>query len=151
MIPAESDAPSIAPTRQRVLFLCVHNSARSQMAEGMLRAWGGDRFEALSAGSQATRIRPEAIAVMDELGVDVRGQRSKHVAEFRGQPIDWAITTCDEDQESCPVFPAATHHEYWPFDDPAKAGGSVEARLAVFRRVRDELAGRIREFIARSG
>src|SRR5207244_3646756 len=84
---------AIAPARQRVLFLCVHNSARSQMAEGMLRAWGGDRFEALSAGSQETHVRPEAIAVMDELAIDLRGQRSKHVAEFRGQPIDWAITT----------------------------------------------------------
>lgn len=137
--------------RQRVLFLCVHNSARSQMAEAMLRTWGGDRFEALSAGSQATRVRPEAIAVMDELGVDLRGQRSKHVAEFAGQHIDWAITTCDEDQEACPVFPGAVHHDYWRFDDPGKATGTDEVRLAVFRRVRDELAGRIRSFLAGQG
>lgn len=134
-------------TRQRVLFLCVHNSARSQMAEGMLRAWADDRFEALSAGSEATRVRPEAITVMDELGIDLRSHRSKHVAEFAGQHVDWAITTCDEDQEACPVFPAAIRHEYWPFDDPSKADGSPAERLAVFRRVRDELASRIRAFI----
>jgi arsenate reductase len=120
------------------------------MAEGMLRAWAGDRFEALSAGSEATRVRPEAIAVMDELGIDLRGQRSKHVSEFLGQPIAWAITTCDENQEACPVFPWAAGHEYWPFDDPSKSGGSEDERLAAFRRVRDELAVKIREFIARA-
>jgi len=132
-----------------VLFLCVHNSARSQMAEAMLRAWGGGGFEGLSAGSQATHVRPEAIAVMGELGIDLRGQRSKSVAEFAGQRIDWAITTCDENQEACPVFPGAAHHEYWPFDDPSRASGSDEERLATFRRVRDELAARVREFLAR--
>lgn len=134
--------------RQRVLFLCVHNSARSQMAEAMLRAWGGDRYEALSAGNAPTHVRPEAIAVMDELGIDLRAQRSKHVADFAGQRIDWAITACDEDQEACPVFPAAARHDYWPFDDPSKADGSPEERLAIFRRVRDEIAVRIREFLA---
>jgi arsenate reductase len=135
--------------RERILFLCVHNSARSQMAEAMLRAWAGDRYEAHSAGNEATQVRPEAIAVMDELGIDLRGQRSKNVAEFLGQPMDWAITTCDENQEACPVFPAASHHEFWPFDDPSKATGSEEERLATFRRVRDELAVRIRDFAAR--
>jgi arsenate reductase len=120
------------------------------MAEGLLRTWGGDRYEALSAGSEITRVRPEAITVMDELGIDLRGQRSKHVAEFAGQHIDWAITTCDENQEACPVFPAATQHEYWPFDDPSRATGSDVERLAVYRRVRDELAARIRDFLART-
>lgn len=145
---AGSAAPEPAPTRRRVLFLCVHNSARSQMAEGMLRAWAGDRFEAHSAGNQATRVRSEAIAVMDELGIDIRGQRSKSVAEYSGQPFDWAITTCDENQEACPVFPAAAHHEFWPFDDPSKAGPDETERIATFRRVRDELGERIRAFIA---
>ena len=138
------------PAPTRVLFLCVHNSARSQMAEGMLRVWGGDRYEALSGGSEATRVRPEAIAVMDELGIDLRGQRSKAVLEFAGQHIDWAITACDENQEACPVFPAATHHEYWPFDDPSRATGSDAERLAEYRRVRDELAVKVRDFLART-
>jgi arsenate reductase len=144
--PAAGNDATSAP--RRVLFLCVHNSARSQMAEAMLRAWAGDRFEAHSAGTVATQVRQEAIAVMDELGIDLRGQRSKGVFEFAGQPFDWAITTCDEDQEACPVFPAATHHEYWRFDDPSRATGSAVERLAVFRRVRDELATRIRGFVA---
>ena len=135
------------PAPRRVLFLCAHNSARSQMAEAMLRAWGGDRFEAHSAGSAPAQIRQEAIAVMDELGIDLRGQRSKAVVEFAGRPFDWAITTCDEDQEACPVFPAATHHAYWPFDDPSRATGAE--RLPTFRRVRDELAARIHDFVAR--
>jgi arsenate reductase len=138
------------PAPTRVLFLCVHNSARSQMAEGMLRAWGGDRYDALSAGNEATRVRPEAIAVMDELGIDLRGQRSKTVIEFAGQHISWAITACDENQEACPVFPAAAHHEYWPFDDPSQARGSDAERLAVYRRVRDEIALKVREFVTRT-
>jgi arsenate reductase len=117
------------------------------MAEAMLRAWAGDRFEAHSAGTVATQVRQEAIAVMDELGIDLRGQRSKGVFEFAGQPFDWAITTCDEDQEACPVFPAARRHEYWRFDDPSRATGAE--RLPTFRRVRDELAVRIRDFMAR--
>jgi arsenate reductase len=151
-IPTSSDpARRPHPAVTRVLFLCVHNSARSQMAEGMLRTWGSGRYEALSAGSEATRVRPEAIAVMDELGIDLRGQRSKAVAEFAGQHIDWAITACDENQEACPVFPAATHHEYWPFDDPSRAAGTDAERLAVYRRVRDELAAKVREFLARTG
>jgi arsenate reductase len=118
------------------------------MAEGMLRAWGGERFEAHSAGSVATRLRPEAVAVMDELGIDIRSQRSKAVSEYAGQHVDWAITTCDEDQEACPVFPAATRHEYWRFDDPSRAGGSEPERLSAYRRVRDEIAARIRDFLA---
>jgi len=147
--PTSSPGPRTATTRSRVLFLCVHNSARSQMAEAMLRAWAGDRFEAHSAGNAVSQVRSEAIAVMDELGIDLRGQRSKDVAEYAGQRFDWAITTCDENQEACPVFPGATHREYWPFDDPSAAAGSPEERLATFRRVRAEIAARMREFIAR--
>ena len=134
--------------RRRVLFVCTHNSARSQMAEAFLRAWGGDRFEAHSAGTEVTRVRPEAIAVMDELGLDLRGQRSKSVEGYLGQRFDWVITVCDDARENCPVFPGATRAEHWGFDDPSAAAGGEEERLAAFRRVRDEIGGRLRSFLA---
>jgi arsenate reductase len=128
----------------RVLFICTHNSARSQMAEGMLRAWGGDRFEAFSAGTQATEVRPLAIAAMDEVGIDISGHRSKTIAEFEGQPFDYAVTVCDEAREACPYFAGARQQLHWSFDDPSAATGSEAERLAVFRRVRDEIGARIR-------
>ena len=93
--------------KQRVLFVCTHNSARSQMAEGMLRAWAGDRFEVASAGTEVTRVRPEAIAVMTDMDIDISGHSSKSVTELLGQPWDWVITVCDQARESCPVFPGA--------------------------------------------
>ncbi|HEY2916937.1 MAG TPA: arsenate reductase ArsC [Candidatus Limnocylindrales bacterium] len=127
----------------RVLFLCTHNSARSQMAEGLLRANGGGRFEAWSAGTEATAVRPLAIEAMREIGVDISGHRSKVVTEFQGQAFDYAVTTCDEAREACPFFPGARVQLHWSFDDPAAATGSDAERLAVFRRVRDEIAGRI--------
>lgn len=132
--------------RQRVLFLCVHNSARSQMAEGMLRAWAGDRFEAHSAGNEATEVRPLAVQAMAELGIDIRAQRSKSSLEYAGQRFDFAITVCDDAKEACPYFPGASHQLHWRFDDPAAAGGTDEERLAVFRRVRDEIAESVRAF-----
>lgn len=133
---------------QRVLFLCVHNSARSQMAEGLLRAWGGSRYEVESAGNEATEVRPLAIRAMAEIGIDISAQRSKSVAEFAGQDFDYAITVCDSAREACPYFPA-DHQLHWGFDDPSLATGSEEERLGVFRRVRDEIAARIRsELIA---
>lgn len=132
--------------RERVLFLCVHNSARSQMAEGLLRAFAGDRFDAHSAGNEATHVRPLAVLAMAEMGIDISGQRSKNVTEYAGQPFDYAITVCDESKEACPYFPGAGQQLHWRFDDPAAAEGSDEERLAVYRRVRDEIAGRIREF-----
>ena len=137
----------------RVLFLCVHNSARSQMAEGMLRAWGGGAFDAQSAGNEATQVRPLAIRAMNELGIDISGQRSKHVAEFNGQRFDYAITVCEEGREACPYFANAGTQLHWAFDDPAAATGTEEEQLAVFRRVRDEIARHIREFatLARDG
>ena len=128
----------------RVLFLCVHNSARSQMAEGMLRAWGGDRFEVESAGSVATEVRPLAIQAMREIGIDIAGHTSKTSDTFAGQAFDYAITVCDDAREACPYFPGATHQLHWSFDDPAAATGTDEERLAVFRRVRDEIGSRIR-------
>lgn len=133
--------------RERVLFLCVHNSARSQMAEGLLRAWAGDRFEAASAGSEATLVRPLAIRAMAELGIDIGRQRSKTSAEFAGQAFDYAITVCDESREACPYFAGARRQLHWAFDDPAAATGSEKDQLAVYRRVRDEIGARIRDFI----
>ena len=128
---------------ERVLFLCVHNSARSQMAEGMLRAWGGDRYEAHSAGSEATEVRPLAIRAMSEIGIDIAGQRSKTVREYDGQHFNLAVTVCEDASEACPYFPA-DRQLHWAFDDPAAATGPEEQRLEVFRRVRDEIAARIR-------
>jgi arsenate reductase len=130
---------------QRVLFLCTHNSARSQMAEGLLRAWAGDRFEAHSAGVEATEVRPLAIAVMAELGIDISGQTSKRLDVYEGQPFEAAVTVCDEAREACPFFPGAARNLHWSFDDPSAATGTEEERRAVFRRVRDEIGERIRE------
>src|SRR5258708_35840470 len=115
----------------RVLFLCVHNSARSQMAEGLLRAWGGGRFEAASAGSMATEVRPLAIRAMAEIGIDISGQASKSSAAFDGQTFDFAITVCDESREACPYFPDATTQLHWAFDDPSAPTGAGQVRLAV--------------------
>jgi arsenate reductase (thioredoxin) len=118
------------------------------MAEGMLRAWAGDRFEVHSAGSEATHVRPLAVQAMSELDIDISGQRSKTVDEFAGQRFDYAITVCDESREACPYFPAAGMQFHWAFDDPAASTGSDEQRLAVYRRVRDEIAMRVRDFMA---
>jgi arsenate reductase len=125
---------------QRVLFLCTHNSARSQMAEGLLRAMGGDKFEAFSAGTEATHVRPLAIKAMAELGVDISGQHSKVLTEYLSQPFDYVITVCDAANESCPIFPGATHRLHWSFPDPSKATGTEEEQLAVYRQVRDDIA-----------
>ena len=142
---------STAAPARRVLFLCVHNSARSQMAEGLLRAIGGDRYEAHSAGSQATEVRPLAIRAMAELGIDISGQRSKTTAEFVGQEFDEVIAVCDDAREACPYFPGAMRRRSWPFDDPSAASGTEAERLAVFRRVRDEIADRIRSELVSAG
>ncbi len=126
--------------KQRVLVLCTGNSCRSQMAEGWLRARFGDRIEAFSAGSQPSGyVHPLAIRVMAEAGIDISGGRSKHVGEFLGQPFDTVITVCDPAKEACPVFPGRAERLHRTFDDPAAATGSEAERLAVFRRVRDEI------------
>lgn len=132
------------PPARRVLFLCTHNSARSQMAEGLLRAWGGDRFEAHSAGTEASVVRPLAIMVMAELGIDISAHTSKRLDVYAGQSFDDAITVCDDAKEACPYFPGAARQLHWSFDDPSAATGTEEERLAFFRRVRDEIAARIR-------
>lgn len=136
--------------KKRVLILCTGNSARSQMAEGLFRHAGGDTFEVFSAGTQPSFVRPEAIAVMNEIGIDISSHRSKSVDEFRGQQLDSVITVCDNANESCPVFPAATQRLHWPFEDPAAVRGSEAERLAAFRKVRDQIQARIAKFLAGS-
>jgi len=136
--------------RQRVLILCTGNSARSQMAEGLLRQLAGDRFDVASAGVSPTEVRPEAITAMRELGIDISQHRSKSVDEFSGQQFDYVITVCDNANEQCPIFPGQTKRIHWSFDDPAAAEGDQAARLAVFRRVRDEIDERLRLFAAGS-
>ena len=126
-----------------MLFLCTHNSARSQMAEGLLRHLAGDRFEVMSAGTEATRIRPLAIQAMEEIGIDVSGQESKTLDQYLEEPFDYVITVCDDANEACPFFPGARNRLHWSFEDPSRAEGSEEERLAVFRRVRDEIRERI--------
>jgi arsenate reductase (thioredoxin) len=129
----------------RVLFLCTHNSARSQMAEGLLSHLAGDRFEAMSAGTEATRVRPLAIRAMEEIGIDISGQESKTLDQYLQEPFDHVITVCDDANEACPFFPGAANRLHWSFEDPSKAEGSEEQRLQVFRRVRDELRERIEQ------
>jgi arsenate reductase (thioredoxin) len=131
-----------------VLILCTGNSARSQMAEGLFRHEGGDRYEVFSAGTRPSRVRPEAIAVLAEIGIDISGQRSKSVDEFIGQPLDLVITVCDNAKEACPVFPGQTRRLHWPFEDPAGTEGSEDERKAEFRRVRDQIQKRIQAFLA---
>lgn len=133
---------------KRVLFLCTGNSARSQMAEGVLRQVAGDLFEVASAGLSPSFVRPEAIKVMHEIGIDISGHRSKSVDEFSGEEFDYVITVCDNANEQCPVFPGNTKRIHWSFDDPASAKGDESARLAVFRKVRDEILNRLRLFSA---
>jgi arsenate reductase (thioredoxin) len=132
---------------KRVIILCTGNSARSQMAEGLLRHDGGDLFEVFSAGTHPGHVRPEAIKAMSELGIDISSHRSKSVNEFTNKEFDYVITVCDNAQEHCPVFPGAARRIHWSFDDPAAALGDEAARLAEFRRVRDQIRERLKGFI----
>jgi arsenate reductase len=137
-------------SKQRVLFLCTHNSARSQMAEGLLRVLGGDRFEASSAGTEATHVRPLAIRSMAELGIDISGQESKTLDRYLDQPFDRVITVCDQANEACPVFFGARERLHWSFPDPSQASGTEDEQLAVYRQVRDAIRERIeRELLRR--
>jgi arsenate reductase (thioredoxin) len=133
------------PQRSRVLFLCTHNSARSQMAEGLLRQLAGDRFEVMSAGTEATHIRPLAIRAMDEIGIDISGQESKTLDRYLDEPFEYVITVCDDANEACPFFPGAANRLHWSFEDPSRVEGSEEKRLAVFRSVRDRIRERIED------
>ena len=130
--------------RKSLLVLCTGNSARSQMAEGLLGREIGDRFDVVSAGTRPTQVRPEAIAVMREIGIDISGHRSKSVDEFAGRTFDCVLTVCDNARESCPVFPGAPTYVHWSLPDPAAVEGSEAEREAAFRAVRDELLTRIR-------
>ena len=136
-------AAAEASDRARVLFLCTHNSAWSQMAEGLLTALAGDRFEAMSAGTEATHVRPLAIRAMEEVGVDISGHESKTLDRYLHEPFDYVITVCDDANEACPFFPGAQSRLHWAFEDPSKAEGTEEERLAVFRSVRDRIRERI--------
>ena len=123
----------------RVLFLCTHNSARSQMAEGLLRQLGGNRFESHSAGTEATHLRPLAIQAMAEVGVDISGQQSKTLDRYLEQPFDYLVTVCDQANEACPVFFGARQRLHWSFPDPSKAQGTEDDQLEVYRAVRDDI------------
>ena len=121
------------------------------MAEGLLRAFGGDRFEALSAGTEATTVRPEAIAVMDEIGIDISCQESKTLQPFLGQSLAWLITVCDQARESCPTLPGVAQQSHWSIDDPSAVRGSDEERMDAFRQARDILRARIQAFVRDAG
>ena len=130
---------------QRVLFLCTHNSARSQMAEGLLRELGKGQFEVFSAGTEATHVRPLAIKAMAQKDIDISSQRSKVLTEYLGEPFDYVITVCDQANESCPVFPGAKNRLHWSFPDPSKATGTEAEQLAVYEQVRDDIESRIKQ------
>ena len=137
----------------RVLILCTGNSARSQMAEGLLRHDGGESFVVESAGIEPSFVRPEAIEAMREIGLDISGHRSKSIDEFARQPFDYVITVCDNAKQNCPIFPAATSRIHWRIEDPAAVDGAEQTRLAAFRAARDDLRERLLKFIesAREG
>ena len=128
---------------RRVLFVCTHNSARSQMAEGFLRAFGGDRFDVASAGTEARGVHPFAIQAMAEVGIDIGAHGSKTIDRYIAEPFDVVITVCDEAAEACPVFPNAAERRHWSFPDPSAVAGDDERRFAAFVEVRDAIRERI--------
>ena len=136
-------------TTSRVLFLCTHNAARSQMAEAFLRHYAGDRFEVFSAGLVPTQVHPLTRQVLTETGLDPSGLRAKGLNDFLGRvSIQYAIIVCDQVEEHCPrLYPFAIHTLYWPFDDPTQAEGSTGERLRIFRTVRDQIAHRVRAWL----
>jgi len=135
--------------KKRVLILCTGNSARSQMAEGILRSIAGDRFDVASAGVAPSRVRPEAVEAMRDIGVDISTHRSKSVDEFLEEPFDYVITVCDNAKESCPVFPGNAERIHWSFDDPAAYEGTDDEKLSEFVRVRDQIFEKLRIFFER--
>jgi arsenate reductase len=137
--------------KQRVLILCTGNSARSQMAEGLLRHEAGDRFEVFSAGVEPSHVRPLAIEAMRELGIEISAQRSKSVDVFANQEFDYVITVCDNANQNCPIFPGKTQRIHWSFEDPAAASGDEASQLNVFRRVRDQIREKLKVFTGSAG
>jgi arsenate reductase len=134
--------------KTRVLFLCTHNSSRSQMAEGFLRALAADRCEAESAGTEKTSVHPLAIRAMAERDIDIGRHTSKLYADLLPARWDYLITVCDDANERCPFVPGAVNRLHWSFEDPSRATGSEATRLAVFRRVRDQIEGRIAQWLS---
>lgn len=133
--------------KKKILVLCTGNSARSQMGEGLFRAELGDAFEVFSAGTRPSAVRPEAIAVMKEIGIDISGHRSKSVDEFAGQSFDYLVTVCDNARDNCPVFPAGAVRLHWSFEDPDSVRDNQDHRLAAFRRIRDQIRDRVQAFV----
>jgi arsenate reductase (thioredoxin) len=133
---------------KRVLILCTGNSARSQMAEGLLRHLAGDRLEVFSAGTRPSVVNPLAIEAMAARGLDIGAQRSKHLREYLAEPFDFVITVCDQAAESCPLFPGPAVRRHWSFADPAAAQGTPAERLAAFTTVREALEARLRQWLA---
>jgi arsenate reductase (thioredoxin) len=144
------EQPPTVPAAVRILVLCTHNSARSQMAEALLRSYGNGRFKVDSAGTEATRVNPLAVEAMSELGVDISGARSKHLNEFIEQEFDYVITVCDNAAETCPMFPGKSERIHWSFPDPSQAEGSNEDRMGAFRTVRDDIAEKIHKWVNES-
>ncbi len=132
----------------RVLFVCTGNSARSIMAEALLRRHGGDRFEVFSAGTEPRGVDPLTLRILGEAGIDASWARSKSVSEFLGKSFDHVVTVCDEARQVCPVFPGVHASSHWGYEDPAEATGTDEERLAVFRRVFIALGERVAQFAA---
>lgn len=138
-------------SRRRVLILCTANACRSQMAEGLWRHLGGEHWDVFSAGLHPSRVHPLAIRVMDEIGIDLRPQASEPLDRYRDQPFDLVVTVCDNAERQCPTLPHVAHRLHWPFPDPDAAEGDERQRLRVFRNVRDQIAWRIRAFLAETG
>ncbi len=133
--------------KKRVLFLCTGNSARSQMAEGLLRRLAGERFEVFSAGIKPTAVNPLAIKAMDEIGIDIARQRSKSVSEFVEHKFDYIITVCDHSKQTCPVFPGQNQKISWDLEDPVLAEGMEEEKIMMFRKIRDRIKENLLKFI----
>lgn len=144
---ASRKEPEMSRSPIRVLFVCTHNSARSQMAEALLARYGGDDFEVSSAGTEVSRVNPLALRVLADLGIDWSGARSKPITEFLDQPFDYVITVCDRARDTCPVFPGSENTLHWGLDDPSEAGGTQAEKLAAFRRTQMEISARLRPFI----
>lgn len=135
-------------SKQRVLFLCTGNSARSQMAEGLLRDKAGDQFDVFSAGTRPAGLNPNAVKALSEVGIDISGNRSKSVDEFAGQEFDYVFTVCDNARESCPIFPGGGQRVHHSFEDPAAA--PADQQLATFRKIRDQISNWLTDFVRHS-
>ncbi len=133
--------------KKRILFICTHNSARSQMAEGMINSLYNDKFEAYSAGTEVAFVKPMAIEVMKEIGIDISNHRSKHIREFYGIEFDLVVTVCDNAQKICPVFPGAKKMIHKSFPDPSGVSGTEEYKKEIFRKVRDQIISWIKEYL----